>query len=426
MSRLGVRLISSQIPVLYVYVIGVLYLFSPVLQAQEPHQTRASDEAGQRNAEKAYINALRTACRQGEIGTAVDIIDDLFEIEVSPLRVYGVIRSMSSRMDMTQFSRDLEQSMGNTAATNNLIMILAYSMRDSVGFERIQSAIQENRWWDGDILQRIGREAISREDWPTARWSFVSMDETGHLTEHAEILSLARVFYHTREPDRTLMMLDRLGDMSHLPRIYGDQARILRARIHFQRNSIDKSRSLLNSVQSNRTRERAEADLLSALYALVAFDDTTARSRLVSAAGRAPDLVETNEALAFSSLLEKITKDPSRTTVLQAMRYELQELDNDAAGLYLEAGHELVGATGPILLIRAARCLERAGSKDEALRVWNHLVTIEDVRPVALLGLGDCLISHGLADSAARTYTKLLTDFPESPHAARARNRLLR
>ena len=245
MSRLGVRLISSYIPVLYVYVIGVLYLFSPVLQAQEPHQTRVLDEAGQRNAEKAYINTLRTACRQGEIGTAVDIIDDLFEIEVSPLRVYGVIRSMSSRMDVTQFSRDLEKSMANTAATNNLIMILAYSMRDSVGFERIQSAIQENRWWDGDILQRIGREAISREDWPTARWSFVSMDETGHLTEHAEILSLARVFYHTREPDRTLMMLDRLGDMSHLPRIYGDQARILRARIHFHGTaSINRSLSL--------------------------------------------------------------------------------------------------------------------------------------------------------------------------------------
>jgi len=426
MSRFSFRPIRFPAPKMYACALGALCLLSPVPRAQESHQARVSDETRLRKTETDRINVLRTACQQGEIGTAVDIINDLFELNVSPLRIYGVIRSMFTRMDVNQFSHDLEQSIGNTAAANNLILILAYSMRDSIRFERMQSGIQEKQWWDLDILERIGREAMSREDWPIARWAYVSMDEIGQLKDQAGILSLAQVFYHTGESDKTLIMLDRLGDMARLPRIYGDQARILRARIHFRRNDIEKALSVLTSVRSDRTREKAEADLLSALYAFVAFDDSTARSELVTAAGRAPYLPETNEALAFSSLLDKIVKDPERTTVLQAMRYELQERDKDAADLYLEAGYKRTDDTGPNLLIRAARCLERAREKDEALHVWYELTANEDVRDIALLGLGDCLSSNGFADSANATYTELLLSFPESPHAARARNRLLK
>jgi tetratricopeptide (TPR) repeat protein len=258
-----------------------------------------------------------------------------------------------------------------------------------------------------------------------AIWAYAQLRKHHEPARRQIIVPLAECLVSEKRTEEAAALLDSFLEAPGVPESYRDQARLIQARLVYRYGEeTQEALGLLRDIEDRRAR--TEADLLAAIIRFLESGNDSLAHRLETTARMRPDIKEANDAFDLARLSPYLPTDNSeKEAVLHALRLDIRERWESAARAYLS----IVPALKPPLFshvgIRGARCLERAGEFEKALEVWDQVIDADVDVAVALLGKGDCQTSMGLADSAKAVYMTILRQYPESPHAARARSRLL-
>lgn len=273
-------------------------------------------------------------------------------------------------------------------------------------------------------LQTVGMQAEEAGYDPAVVWAYGRLRAYGRSWAEHTVIPLADALRRRGATSEAAALLDSLLE-SGAPELIRHQAVVARARLLASEGSDNEALALLGRIPRGRP-ERADAELLAALIRFTRAGTDSLAQALESAARLRPGMEEANDAFDVAQLASHLPKEQSlKWRALESLRHEVWGRFGPAAQGYGEVRRAVDTLTGVRWGIREARCLERTGRLAEALRVWHCLDSAVDEGPVVLLGTGDCLTAAGMPDSARVFYMEVLNRFPESPHAARARVRLL-
>lgn len=373
----------------------------------------------------AQMNALRQslaiALQRDDIETAAAAVEGLLECGVEPSNVAMTARSSISPRAAQALLWALASS--RAAGGEEVALLLAAGLGDWGAVDSLAQRRPDRVWSEG-TLQMVGAQAEEAGDPRAAAWAYGQLRRRGReWMEHATI-PFAKALMEMGKGEQAAAILDSVLAVAAESRT-GERARMLRARLLIQEGKDEAALSLLERVPRSRA-ERTEADLVASLIRFAHDGTESTASELETAARARPDLSEATAAYDLAQLARRLPDDPRvRDRVMEAIRSELMGRHEAAAKGYRTAREGLSTAVGVHLGIREARCWERAGKADIALQTWLALSAEGEDGPLVLLGRGDCLLAQGKSDSAQACYMAVLERFPASPHAARARSRLL-
>jgi len=365
--------------------------------------------------------ALNTALQHDDVGAAVEAMEALLLRGVEPS---NVALSVQSRLSpRTSAALPAALAAGRAPGIPEVLLLLAAGRDDWAAVDSLSGGIVA-RPFSAAALQSVGAQASEEGNPKAAAWAYerlVAMD--GEWARHAAI-PLADALMQLGRTEEAAGLLDSVL-AARTPDPIRHRASVLRARLFMQQGSDDDALAILDRIPRGRP-ERADAELLAALIRFAQEGTESLATVLEASARLRPNLPEANDAYDAARLVQQLpTAEGQRKRILESLRLELRGRHASAAEGYRDARREDAWPGAIRIGIREARCWERAGMPDRALEAWHDLEVNGEDGPVVLIGRGDCLAAGGMADSARVCYTAVLERFPASPHAGRARNRLL-
>ncbi len=401
--------------------------FCPLpLAAQQPEPKILPARA--RTSHLASLKAkLRKVMQQDDMEEGAQMINQLLLEGMDASQIFMTLKRGQERASVMLLVEELERLEQPVSGMEEVLLLLCSTAGDSLGFEEHKCTLAQDDGLSNATLFTIAQEAFEQQAWDNATWALFRLKERGELLDPRLLLSLAQSLIGLHHHGKAASVLDEILASGHPSGFHRDRASILRARILFiDEGKDEEALQLLAKVRKSRTRERSEALLLQGLIRYLDHGDESHAERLIGLAGTCPDLDEANDALALARLAPLLPEDEEmRKRILAAQRMELRRRWCDAARAYHAMIPKVVPPLAAHLTLRAARCWEQCGEMTRALAAWMDLGGFEEMAAVALLGQGDCLARMVQPESAAVLYMELLTRYPGSPHAARARSRLL-
>ncbi len=360
---------------------------------------------------------LVASLQRDDVEAAAEAVDALLAGGTDPFELALTIQSSLS----PRTGRRLHDALGRhgSPGVTEILLSLAAARGDWDAVDSLRAGLAPS----ARTLSFVGEKAREDRRPEIAAWAYEALRRAGGPWGGEAALPLAEA----------LVELDRVGEAeSVLERVLRPggvsperaPALVLRARLCLRVGRDEEALEVLRSVPRGRP-ERAQADVLEALVRFTETGGDSLAAHLERMAARCPDLPEANDAFDFARLGRRLPPEPAGGRLLAGMREELRRRWASAAEQYAAARLASPAELAVPIGIREARCWERAGEWERALKAWAQLSSNHDGGPVVLLGLGDCLRALGKADSALACYEAVLQRFPSSPHASRARARIL-
>ncbi|MBN1423628.1 tetratricopeptide repeat protein [Candidatus Fermentibacteria bacterium] len=369
----------------------------------------------------ALRSALNAALQHDDMERAAWAMKGLLERGVDPT---NVALSAQSRLS-PRSAEALPPALVSVDAPHlgEVLLLLASGRRDWARVDSL-TALLDIRDLRVSSLQALGMQAEEAGHDPAVVWAYGLLRAHGGSWTELTVIHLAEAMARCGAESEAAALLDSLL-ASGSPGTLRHQAAVARARLMAGEGKDDDALDLLGQIPRGRP-ERGEAELLAAMIRF-SREGTDSLARALEAAARLrPGMAEANDAYDVAQLASHLPQEPKvRQRALESLRHELRGRFASAAQGYSEVRRATDGDARIRWGIREARCLERAGRLDEALEAWGRLDPAGEEGPVVLLGAGDCLTAAGMPDSARILYMEVLERFPASPHAARARSRLL-
>jgi len=373
------------------------------------------------------MSEMYKALKRDDIVGASDHIIELLTIGKDPYWIFMQVTGAASPRGILDLPSVLKDSKTekSEAAILELLLLFSVARGDSAETESLIRAVDSVARVRLSTLRAVGSKAMSLGEDEIAVWAFSKMRRMKQDPAGESSALLAESLIRLGRHEQAVAILDSLLAAERSTGVRFDRVRLARARLFFVGDgNAEDALALLQKVTGRR--ERTEADLLAAIIGFLRSGNDSLGNQLAPLARARPDLAEANDAFEISRMLPQLPGEMKiRTEVLHALELEFRERWEDAALAYgkirTKAGKEL----GFDLCIRGARCWEKAGRFQQAITLWEEAIEATEEDAVALLGKGDCLAKMGHADSADVVFMRLLHRYPESPHAARARSRLL-
>ncbi len=379
------------------------------------------------NPATSLISEMYRALRRDDIGDASDRIVELLSLGKDPHWIFVQVTGAANPQSLSSLPLVLKESVTEKSETAilELLLLLSVARGDSAETDSLMRAADSGEGIRFSTLRTVGSQAITFGEDEIAVWAFSKLREMegSPSGENSALLaeSLIRLGRHKQAVD----ILDSLLAAGRTSGIRFDRARLARARLFFiEDGKSEDALALLQKVTGRR--EKSEADLLAAVIGFLRSGNDSLGNQLAPLARARPDLAEANDAFELSRMLPRLPNETDiRTEVLNALELEFRERWEDAASAYEKIRRKAGKDLESNLCTRGARCWEKAGRFEQAMTLWEEAIETTEEHAVALLGKGDCLSNMGHADSADMVFMELLRRYPESPHAARARSRLL-
>jgi tetratricopeptide (TPR) repeat protein len=380
-----------------------------------------------RSKQSMLLMALQRALARDNVEQAAEQIEELLAMGTAPVTVFHHMRAAATPRGV-ELLPSLLSHQGSTATEleqRELVLLLYLHAENEAATDSLIETWKTEPSASEQTLSAAGATARASGNMPAALWAYEELRRHyGPVQQHI-VVPLAECLVYEGRINEAIALLDSLLASQGVPKSLRDQARLLQARLVFQCcEETSTALDLLSAITDRRAR--TEAELLMSLIRFLTFGSDSAAHRLERAARMRPDIKEANDAFDLARLTPLLPHDRhERDAVLGTLRLDIRQQWESAGHAYLRILPSIDRPLFTSLAIRAARCLEEAGEFEKALEIWNHLTESADDSAIALLGKGDCQAAMGLSDSAKVTYMSVLRQYPESPHAARARSRLL-